>query len=224
MIEQPTVRQLHPTDLQTMADYGADCRDRLLGAGLPPTLHGAASCAGRQLEWLKPLVMGWRTDGTLVTGLAARLAPRNLLVIIADGERVAVQPIRPTTSVAAMCDEARKNETARYGTLCGQWIPEILRTALCQFGHEPALAMPPHSGGLFNATGVLLAAPEMQDLAPELDQMIAQDICPVLVGLLGRATSRRPDFFSAAWPLVLPLAPYLDALLAGFPKMQKETT
>jgi hypothetical protein len=218
MTEQPTVRQLHPNDLQTMADYSVDCRDRLLGAGLPTTLNGAASCAGRQLEWLKPLVMGWRPNGSLVTGLAAWVSRRNLLIVIADGERVAVQSIRPTTSVAAMFGGTR------YGAFCSEWIPQSLRTALHEFGHEPARSLPPSSGGMFNLAGALLAVPEVQELAPALDRMITQDICPVLVGLLGPATSGRPDRFSAAWPVALPLAPYRDALLDGFPETHKKTT
>jgi hypothetical protein len=224
MTEQPTVRQLHPTDLPTMADYGADCRDRLLGAGLPPTLHGAASCAGRQLEWLKPLVVSLRSDGGLMMGLAAHVERRNLLVVIADAERVVVQPIRPTTSVAAMCDGTRTNVTARYGAFSSQYIPGILRTVLHEFGHKPARALSPSSDVLLDATGVLLAAQEVQDLAPELDRIISQEICPVLVDLLGPATSGRPDLFSAVWPVPLLLAPYRDALLAGFPQTHKKTT
>jgi hypothetical protein len=207
-----------------MADYSADCGDRLLAAGLPTTLHGAASCAGRQLEGLKPLVMSRRPNGSLVMRPVAQVERGNLLVVIADGERVAVLPIRPHTSVAAMCDGTRKNMTAQYGAFCREWIPGILGSILDEYGHKPTLAPPPSSRGLFNATGALLAAQEVQDLAPELDRMIGQDICPVLVGLLGPATSRRPDRFSAAWPLTLPLAPYRHALLAGFPKTHKKTT
>lgn len=226
MTEQPTVRLLHPIDIQRMADPSADCRDRLLGAGLPPTLHGAASCAGRQLEWLKPVVMGWRPDGRLVTGLAAWVARRNLLVVIADGERVAVQPIRlkPAVSVADMVNEARVNMTARCGAFRTEWIVAALGTALEEFGHPPAAEPPPSANGLFNLVGALLAAPEVQALAPALDRMIAQDVCPALVGLLAPATSGLPDKFSGAWPLALPLAPYCHALLGGFPKTHKKTT
>jgi hypothetical protein len=72
MTEQPIIRELHPVDPRTMSDYSADCSDRLLAFSLPPMLHEAARCAGRQPEWLKALVMGWRSDGRLVGELAAR--------------------------------------------------------------------------------------------------------------------------------------------------------
>jgi hypothetical protein len=211
MTELPSVRLLHPTDIQTMADYSADCRDRLLAAGLPPTLHAAGTCAGRQIEGFKPLVMGWHPDGRPLAALAASLPRRTVLVVLADGKRVAVQPI-PLT---AMFDGARKNMPALVGSFSSHWIPGILGTVLDEFGHTPTLALPRGSHGLLNAIGVLLAAPEAQTLTPALDQLIAQDICPVLVGLLGPATSGRPGKFSAVWPLLLPLAPYIDALVEG---------
>jgi hypothetical protein len=215
MTDQPIIRTKRYIDPRTMCDFNADCGERLVAAGLPPTLHDAARCAGRQLEWLTPLIMGQRADGWPVAGLAARVARRNVLAVIADGERVAVQEIQPKPGVAIMdmVNEARANMTALFGGFHHEWIPEILGTALQGCGHPPAAEPPPGTNRLFNLIGALLAAPEVEGLASALDNMIAQDICPVLVGLLGPATSGRPDRFSAAWPVALALAPYRDALL-----------
>lgn len=217
MTEQPISRELYLADPRTMCDYSADCGDRLLAAGLPSTLHDAARCAGSQLEWLTLLVMGWHPDGVLVARLAARVARGTMLVVVADGERVAVQTIqpKPAVSVEDMVSDARANISARFGGFRNEWIPGILGTALQEFGHPPAVKPPPGKNGLFNVAGLLLAAPEVRELAPALDRMIAHDICPVLVGLVGPATSGRREFFSSAWPVVLPLAAYRDALLAG---------
>lgn len=223
MTEKPISRELHPIDPLTMCDYSADCGERLLAAGLPPTLRDAARCAGRQLEWLTPWVMGWHANGRLAAGPAMRVARRTVLIVIADPERVAIRAIRPApaVSIVDMVNKASANMTARFGTLRSDWIPGILGNALQECGHPPAVEPQPGAKGLFNLA--LLATAEVQGLAPALDSLIAQDICPVLVGLVGPATSGRPDFFSAAWPVALPLAPYLDVPTRGVPKPHTKT-
>ena len=70
-------------------------------------------------------------------------------------------------------------------------------------------AIAPALGALFSA----IPAETRVGLANDIDRCTDAAICPVLVGLIGPAGSGRPDHYSIAWPVLLPLAPYLEWIM-----------
>src|SRR5215471_1931962 len=48
----------------------------------------------------------------------------------------------------------------------------------------------------------------------QCQKIVDADVCPALVGLIGPATSGDPGKYCGAWPLLLPLAPYAEAVMS----------
>lgn len=68
---------------------------------------------------------------------------------------------------------------------------------------------------LLRIIGMLVAgmpSPAWHRLFRQLDKVAREGVCPVMVGLIGAASSGAADRFSCAWPLSWPLAPYFEAV------------
>jgi len=66
------------------------------------------------------------------------------------------------------------------------------------------------AGALLAGLGTLARRTLFRHIAKIVDA----DVCPVLVGLIGPATSGESGKFCGAWPLLLPLAPYAEAVMS----------
>ena len=68
-----------------------------------------------------------------------------------------------------------------------------------------------HNARIIGILFAALPADGRAHLIEGLDMLIAEGICPALIGLLGKGTTKG---VSGVWPLLMPLAPYADKVLA----------
>lgn len=72
-----------------------------------------------------------------------------------------------------------------------------------------------HPVALLRSVGLLFAAhtqDQIANVALGVTEAIAHNVCPLHVGLVGKASNGKPGAISGAWPIGLPFAPYADSL------------
>jgi hypothetical protein len=207
---------------ETLLDFNADARDRLWerlernDVGSRDQFKQSADTAGTQLEWFKPGAMGPGKDARLYAGPAVMTKPGTILVVLAYHEKAFSIWLRPNGSLAATVEETVESIKEFLGPECPpdnrfvSVIWELIETyGRARSLHSVELSQDHHN----YITGLLFAATPMATrtwMVECLEAIIANNICPAIVGLLG---DRSGKFINGAWPLVLPLAPYVEAVM-----------
>jgi hypothetical protein len=213
-------------------DYQADAGDRIkaLLADHPvphEQLRGAIAMAGEQLELLKPIRMQIPRSGQLEVAAVTNTLRGAILVVLADAAKVVTMHLGAYAERQQEFGElARRMHADMREAGCkftdGKAVDEVLQTIrvlLRDHGAKPgkaaARAMPPQRGE--RALGILLASipqAELAELLERLERLSDNGVCPAMIGLLGPGSDGRDNSFSGAWPVLLPLAPYLDEGIA----------
>jgi hypothetical protein len=200
-----------------------DAGDRIIDAlkrrALPTRerLMPAARLAGQAVEWTQPVVMGKGTTARLVAGKFSAL-PRGTVVVVADDRRVA-SLICPDHAELAAQGMGLARELRAFVEGKGESVAAAAISAATMFldahGGEPgADASDAPEQACSNMLGVLLAT-----LPDDMIRSTLADVCEIvesgygaaLVALIG--PGQRPGTNCAAWPILLPLAPFIDAAL-----------
>jgi len=176
-------------------------------------LRQSADTAGAQLDWLKPSLAGGAAGG-LYAGPVVSSPPGTVPMVLAykakvftmrivpaagrtfgDGIELAVKYVRPR----------RPDEVAA-----------VIRGVIEEYGHASGQESDPLSEErtlrILGALFIRMPDAERAGLVDVLQKVSDYGICPAMVGLLG-------DGFvtglHALWPVMLPLARYADADVAG---------
>jgi hypothetical protein len=205
-------------------DYDADAGDRIRSImnkkGLPygHPLHTAAIVAGRQLEWLKPLKLDKSNPAGIIAGVVANVRYGTVLIVLADMKRVVTIRVPP--------QQQRRDAWFRLATLGRDWITkrkgilgerklqnigqQAMQRILNEHGGPPAQTAPELVSDKAEwIIGMLCAGvPDLAKLVDATEQTAERGVCPVLIGLIGSASSGTAGKFSSCWPLFLTLAPY----------------
>lgn len=180
-------------------------------------LKPALNLASRQLEFLCPAVMGM-TDKGLVATRATTLPRGTWLIVLANARKVmTIYMTAPPDGVTRFevlehCVEAA---TEALGQPPSQ--RDVLATigfAVDQNGGQPGKRSPEVDQGVAaRILGLLFGAVSFEDrakLVKGVDALIAADVCPLHVGLIGKGSTKGTT--SGVWPLALPFARYVDSL------------
>jgi hypothetical protein len=195
--------------------------DRLLammtlrGTVFRDNLAAAARKAGEQLEWWKPVALIPNPRTRLHAGSIVPVDPGTVLIVLADARRVLTIRLRPLPSHVArraMIDDLADMSSNNYPLDDGEIIA-VIAAAVEEWGGQPGT----QTGGmpddamltLFALLFSAIPADRRQSLFDVLEDMIDRGVCPAMVGLAGKATTRG---LCGIWPLVLPLAQYLDSV------------
>lgn len=209
--------------LPPQMDMSLDAADRLQAmltahSSAAKQLFPAAKLAGQQLEWMTPAVMGMGPQN-LYAGPAVTLPIGGTIFLIADRKRVVtMQIIFDSDSIRACLDGMVKHAQELVDNKPTNWtglIHALMIELLDRAGGKPTKDTPdPGPAGYNLLVGIVAGLPEAtrHSLAGFLEESIAQNLCPSVVGLLGPASSGKPNMYSMVFPLWLPLAPYLDAV------------
>jgi hypothetical protein len=202
-------------DTTMLADAGDQLRALLAANGVDSPVAASAALAGEQLELLRPYFM-MPTRAGIVSGPRAAVESGTILFVISDGRRVATSHIIPASPAAEMFTAGAAG--LLEGTPRADWenaIVGVMTIILDKAGGAPGAA--PETAideremlRLFFALLATLPTKAISDLGHAMDRVRDEGICPALVGLLGPASSGSPNHFSVAWPLALPLAPYIE--------------
>ena len=208
----------------TLADFSADSRDRLWkllesnNISYRDRLKESADSAGEQLEWLKPSVMGGHGN-ELYAGPAVMDSPGTVLILLAHEKKAFTMHLlaRPTHSLADAVKNAVENVKElpefKADELSAGVVVSAIADLIEKYGAAPgkrgAELSQEHN---FRIIGCLFASiPETMrsDIVDRLEKIAATGVCPVLIGRLGKGTETG---LCAAWPLLFPLAPYVDTV------------
>jgi hypothetical protein len=204
-------------------NFDSDVGDRIVATLSHTRLRGklepAARLAGRQLELMKPAIMVPTHEG-LWAGAVANVPLGQMVFVFADQDRVATfscglrAGATAITAIDQMVAEAGDAGQPEGGweSLSAGIVQHIVEDGGAKPGetcHSMGNAGPALLGALFSA----IPAETRMGLATHIDRCTGAAICPVIVGLIGPAGSGRPDRYSIAWPMLLPLAPYLEWVL-----------
>jgi hypothetical protein len=165
----------------------------------------AAKIAAAQLEYLTSTAVK-TTQHKLFIGTAA-LVPRGAIVIVLADQRHAV-----TIQMKLLPQFARTSPAQKW---TDNDAAQIIAAAVRKFGAPPGVAAQQKMSDddTLNVIDWLLGVfsdthwRKMQD---DLTDIMAQNICPAMIGLIGRGLAENK--ICTIWPLPLPLAPYLEAV------------
>jgi hypothetical protein len=181
-----------------------------------PFVTTALATAARQLEIIKPFVL---VAGGYM-GPVAQIARGTFVIVLANNTRcLTLQVTRPFVGTRLELVEELVDK------LLGEWDGETpwsslttiqyIRLAIDKYGALPgkdrvrgAIDM----SGTLKLIGALFApySPELRrEIFSWLESLSDKDICPVLVGLIGRDKEKH---YCGCWPLSEPLAPYIEAV------------
>jgi len=175
-------------------------------------LRQAAKMAGRQLELLKPAVMGQSAiePNRMYIGPAAQVPNGFTLVVLANAKKVVTVYVKLTENAAADFGDspARPSEylvaldevIRKFGAQPGQRAPDVPQDTVARVLDMLFAVLPPEQRQKVLQAAVAIAA---------------DGICLALVFLIGPASSGTRGLFSLAWPVCIPLAPYIDRCLAA---------
>ena len=167
-------------------------------------LEPAVRLAGRQLEHLKPAAMAMTANGA-VTGPVAEVTRGTILVCLANRKKVVTiqipdQPRRSELLSASLIEwDPRKTPiaidtfVAHWGGARGERKPDI-----------PLDCTRPMLATLLSTLGA-----KQTQIGSALEELVALDVCPAMVAVVGAGAAGKPDTLSGAWRVILPLAPYL---------------
>jgi hypothetical protein len=206
--------------LDGITDRLTDLVTRSATPKMKAQVQPALRLACRQLELLNPGVIGATPQHRMVSTLAAGVPRRTWLVLLANRSKIFTIHVKqpPDQSapdlVGGICDAVA--ETFK-GLPEGPEIIRLIEFAVKRHGAPPGKSGPVVApaiimqilGALFGG----LPADARTELLGVIDQSIADDICPVFVGLVGKGSS--PQTMSGLWPAYLMLGPYVDSLNIG---------
>jgi hypothetical protein len=218
-----------PTKDIELMSYDDDAGDRLkllLAArqlSFAPRLTRAAELAGQQLELLKPSVAMIGDRGEFIAGPVAAVRRGTILIVLANARRVfTIHITRPAEgTLADIFDDLVDRILAEFAP--DPWTPSntvvAIKTTVEVHGAAPGRENPkgPVSpiitaqivGTLFAATNQT----ERHDLAAQLEACVDNDVCPAMIGVIGRGT--KPGSTCGVWPLLLPLSRYLETAVGN---------
>lgn len=185
--------------------------------GLAGKLQPTLDLANRQLEWMCPAFMGMGRSG-FVAGLAVTVKRGAWVIVLANQEKVfTLQILEPPEGLSrgAFLDHCVDGVGERLGRrLTAEELLFVINDTVTQHGGPPAGETPAVGQIVCMQILGLLFAPmpreERAEMAAEIDQLIAANICPLHVGLVGPGAKK--ETLCGVWPLGLPFAPYLDHL------------
>jgi hypothetical protein len=195
----------------------------LARVGREDHLKPAAEMAAQQLELLTPLLMVPGRRG-MFAGRATPVLRGTTLFLLADPTRVctihAVSPpdIGGKTMIEELIEEA-EHITAPPEGGWQVWMPTVMFHLLDNYGGLPGEEGPRLGEPGAPMLGSLLAPlqPHQRTFFGEaIDKSRAAEICPVMIGLIGPASSGDADKNCIVWPLFVPLAPYSDYVMERF--------
>ena len=207
--------------------YKDDAGDRIIAAlreQKPLTqkrLAPAARLAGEQLEWLMPVAFAPTTTG-LFTGKFTTAALGTILFILADERGVAsVHVLDQPDLVDRVVERAQALRAFIAENGSGDMnaaVVSVIGVFVREYGGAPgADTRPATEQAASNMVGALFAGlteDEARDTLGTAREISKHGYAPAFVAL--RGPGAKPGTTAGAWPLLLPLAPYLDtALLAA---------
>jgi hypothetical protein len=213
-----TVRQQSP-DLGFDADVGDRIKALLGPTELWSQLEPAARLAGQQLELSKPGIMVPTPKG-LWAGMMANVPLGQMLFVLADRQRVATfycglpAGVTALAAIDQMIVEAQEVGAPELGE--ERATAAVISVILEHAGAKPGETCPNIGGAAAPMFGALFSGIPVEvrvNLAGGIDQCTKAALCPVILGLIGPASSGQPDFYSILFPMLLPLAPYLEWIL-----------
>ena len=188
-------------------------------------LKQSAETAGAQLEWVKPTVMGSSTEkGKLFyAGPAVMLTPGTTVIVLAHHKRVFTIQMRSEAGhtiaegITKAVDYAREllgdeADKCTQGAL-GVAIEDLIKKYGRMPGKKGAELDGEHNIRIVGSLFLPLSDTSRAKTTYVLEQLIAMNTCPALVGLVGEGST--PQGLSMAWPLPLALARYVDAVIQG---------
>ena len=154
--------------------------------------------------------------------LAASVERGTILIVLADAKRVATIHVRlgelpdelPLTEFLDDLVEDVRELMPRDWT-AGDTLA-VIRLVVQQYRERPGKISPAIDPVvLMQIVGSLFAGlprAERHPMLAALEETARHDVCPAMVGLIGRSSSGKAGTYSAAWPLIMPLAPYIAAV------------
>jgi hypothetical protein len=211
--------------LSDFGDYSLDAGERLIAIlakhapHLIQRLGPALKLAGEQLEWLSPATMGPSRDGGLYAGKAFIGVPGSIVFVFADKRAVITMHCVLKGSAASMIEEAVADLAVRnIPPLEPPHLAGLIVHFLRRYGAKPN--QPPRrpltedaASGLLSCMFATVDVAHREAVANGIDACRSSQVCPATVGVVGSASSGKRGFHSLVWPIVLPIAPYLDSVL-----------
>ena len=213
-----------------LTDFDADATSRLLrllderNVSCRDLLKRSAAVAGAQLEWAKPSVMGSdkRDHRRIYAGPAVMAPVGTVFLVLADHRKVLTIWLRHTGTLAEAVEgsvgyvnAAKDASEASAINWAGDHALLIADEVIQKYGHLPGKngveLEPEHNGRIIGMLFAVMPADARADIIKGLEMVVAEDICPAMICLIGKG---RTKGLSGVWPLLLPLAPYADAVLA----------
>jgi hypothetical protein len=209
-----------------LLDCNVDAKDRLWellerrNVSYRNQLKQSVGTAGAQLEWAKPSVMGSaKRDKTRFYGGPAVMAPPGtVFIVLAHDKKAFTIWLRPSpgNSLTDVIEQSVKyaEQLMEPDTLSGVQVLLAAKDLIRKYGQPPGK----HGVELeqehnTRIIGMLLAGvPERDGMVDGLEMIVGMGVCPAVVGLIGKGSETG---LCGAWPLVLPLAPYVDAVVAA---------
>jgi hypothetical protein len=205
-------------------DFNADATDRLAAlmevqnVSTRDRLKQSTASAAAQLEWFKPEAMGDGKRGGLYAGPVIMAKPGTAIIVLAHHKRVFAISLLPAVGTIGDAVEAA---VGYVEIAMGSEAVEPRQTLLSveemirQHGHLPGKRGPEltdeHNMRLVGILFAAIPATGRAGIVRMLDKAIAEGVCPAMIGLIGKGSEQG---FCGVWPLLLPLAPYADAVLA----------
>jgi hypothetical protein len=215
--------------MKSFYDYKADAGDRLVEflaenvSGYRDQLKRAARLAGQQLEWLKPVVFGANAKG-FYGGSAVAIERGAIGVVIADSKSVVTIKVLPVTSIRHALTglaEIMRSRMDKEELTNPLTVLSVMKLILDEHGAPPMkeAAKLLDEKTASRCLGMLLAGFPKDTLGETLDEMdmaAARGVCPVMIGLVGPSDMKKgTDTSCGAWPIFMPLAPYVDAMIGA---------
>jgi hypothetical protein len=206
--------------------YEADAGDRIIATlaqekvALRERLAAAARLAGQQLELLMPIVLAPTAAG-VVAGTFTMAAPGTVLFVLADDHRVAtVHVLDQPDMVDRIIEGAREIRQfiqANGGKPVHGAVATVVHLYLHEYGGDLGAATPSAPArAATNTIAALFAGLTDEEVRHSLGtarEIAAHGSCPAFVALLGPGA--KPGTLAGCWPLLLHLAPFIDAALLG---------
>jgi hypothetical protein len=205
------------------APFSRDAREVLTEAlvekeiAFRANLKAAINTAGGHLEWLKPAILGAGRGG-IVSSMAANVAFGAIVILFADRRRVFELHLTAAGQTEVPRAIAWARDVVPNARDPGNTLHAI-RVALDCHGRPVGTPAP----GDFDAAvglqilGMVLAPAadaQVSDSFDRMNRVIAEGVCPAMVGLIGPATSAKRGNFCGVFPLMVPIARYAELVTA----------